>query len=89
MDQGAARLPVAAPAYLPAQDAYFGALDKAGLTSVASTVKMGLNTSSSIGVRFATQWASQSNVLITAYWPDILNGTKPLSDLQTMADKIN
>ncbi|MET7783677.1 MULTISPECIES: hypothetical protein [Streptomyces] len=27
--------------------------------------------------------------LITAYWPDILQGKKPLSDLQTMADKIN
>ncbi|GAA5700564.1 hypothetical protein AQJ43_31480 [Streptomyces avermitilis] len=89
MDQGAARLPAAAPAYLPAQDAYFGALDRAGLTTVASTVKTGLNTSSSIGVRFTTQWASQSNDLITAYWPDILDGTKPLSDLQTMTDKSN
>jgi ABC-type glycerol-3-phosphate transport system substrate-binding protein len=81
--------PVAAPAYLSAQSAYFGALDKAGLTTVASTVKAGLNTSSTIGVRFTTQWASQSNDLITAYWPDILNGKKPLSDLQTMTDKIN
>ncbi|WP_405877713.1 extracellular solute-binding protein [Streptomyces sp. NBC_01136] len=81
--------PVAAPAYLSAQDAYFGALDKAGLTTVASTVKAGLNTSSTIGVRFTTQWASQSNDLITAYWPDILQGKKPLSDLQTMTDKIN
>jgi ABC-type glycerol-3-phosphate transport system substrate-binding protein len=81
--------PVAAPAYLSAQSAYFGALDKAGLTTVASTVKAGLNTSSTIGVRFTTQWASQSNDLITAYWPDILNGKKPLSDLRTMTDKIN
>jgi ABC-type glycerol-3-phosphate transport system substrate-binding protein len=81
--------PVAAPAYLSAQSAYFGTLDKAGLTTVASTVKTELNTSSTIGVRFTTQWASQSNDLITAYWPDILNGKKPLSDLQTMTDKIN
>ncbi|MCX5094133.1 extracellular solute-binding protein [Streptomyces sp. NBC_00365] len=81
--------PVAAPAYLSAQSAYFGALDKAGLTTVASTVKAGLNTSSTIGVRFTTQWAGQSNDLITAYWPDILNGKKPLSDLRTMTDKIN
>ena len=81
--------PVAAPAYLSAQSAYFGALDKAGQTSVAATVKAGLNTPTTIGVRFTTQWASQSNDLITAYWPDILNGKKPLSDLQTMTDKIN
>jgi len=81
--------PVAAPAYLSAQNAYFGALDKAGQTSVAATVKAGLNTPTTIGVRFTTQWASQSNDLITAYWPDILNGKKPLSDLQTMTDKIN
>ncbi|MEV0552437.1 extracellular solute-binding protein [Streptomyces sp. NPDC050597] len=81
--------PVAAPAYLSAQNAYFGALDKSGQTTVASTVKAGLNTKTTIGVRFTTQWASQSNDLITAYWPDILNGKKPLSDLQTMSDKIN
>ncbi|MEV2191126.1 extracellular solute-binding protein [Streptomyces phaeochromogenes] len=81
--------PVAAPAYLSAQSAYFGALDKSGQTTVASTVKEGLNTQTTIGVRFTTQWASQSNDLITAYWPDILNGKKPLSDLQTMTDKIN
>ncbi|MDQ0955240.1 ABC-type glycerol-3-phosphate transport system substrate-binding protein [Streptomyces phaeochromogenes] len=81
--------PVAAPAYLSAQNAYFGALDKSGQTTVASTVKAGLNTKTTIGVRFTTQWASQSNDLITAYWPDILNGKKPLSDLQTMTDKIN
>ncbi|MDQ1022945.1 ABC-type glycerol-3-phosphate transport system substrate-binding protein [Streptomyces umbrinus] len=81
--------PVAAPAYLSAQKSYFGALDKSGQTTVASTVKEGLNTQTTIGVRFTTQWASQSNDLITAYWPDILNGKKPLSDLQTMTDKIN
>ncbi|MFJ6893673.1 ABC transporter substrate-binding protein [Streptomyces hokutonensis] len=81
--------PVAAPAYLSSQSAYFGALDKAGLTTVATTVKAGLNTPTTIGVRFTTQWASQSNDLITAYWPDILNGKKPLSDLQTMTGKIN
>ncbi|MDV9173662.1 extracellular solute-binding protein [Streptomyces sp. W16] len=81
--------PVAAPAYLSSQSAYFGALEKAGLTTVAATVKAGLNTQTTMGVRFTTQWASQSNDLITAYWPDILNGKKPLSDLQTMTDKIN
>ncbi|MFE2427488.1 ABC transporter substrate-binding protein [Streptomyces sp. NPDC059373] len=81
--------PVAAPAYTSAQGAYFGALDKAGLTTVSSTVKTELNTSSTIGVRFTTQWANQTNDLITAYWPDILQGKKPLSDLQTMTDKIN
>ncbi|MGW6522838.1 ABC transporter substrate-binding protein [Streptomyces sp. NPDC054962] len=81
--------PVAAPAYLSAQDAYFGALDTAGQTTVASTVKAQLNTSSTIGVRFTTQWAGQTNDLITAYWPDILEGKKPLSELQTMTDKIN
>ncbi|WP_406471558.1 extracellular solute-binding protein [Streptomyces sp. NBC_01615] len=81
--------PVAVPAYTGAQDAYFKALDKAGQTTVASTVKTDLKASSTIGVRFTTQWASQANDLVTAYWPDILQGRKPLSDLQTMADKIN
>ncbi|WP_217573205.1 extracellular solute-binding protein [Streptomyces sp. GbtcB7] len=81
--------PVAVPAYTGAQDAYFNALDKAGQTTVASTVKTDLKASSTIGVRFTTQWASQANDLVTAYWPDILQGKKPLSDLQTLADKIN
>lgn len=81
--------PVAVPAYTAAQDAYFDALGKAGLTTVASTVKADLDAPLTMGVRFTTQWASQSNDLITAYWPDILQGKKPLSDLQTMTDKIN
>jgi ABC-type glycerol-3-phosphate transport system substrate-binding protein len=81
--------PVAVPAYTGAQDPYFNALDKAGQTTVASTVKTDLKASSTIGVRFTTQWATQANDLVTAYWPDILQGKKPLSDLQTMADKIN
>jgi ABC-type glycerol-3-phosphate transport system substrate-binding protein len=81
--------PVAVPAYTGAQDSYFNALDKAGQTTVASTVRTDLKASSTIGVRFTTQWASQASDLVTAYWPDILQGKKPLSDLQTMADKIN
>ncbi|MFJ3308461.1 hypothetical protein ACIPSA_36495 [Streptomyces sp. NPDC086549] len=81
--------PVAVPAYTAAQDAYFNALGKAGVTTVASTVKADLNAPLTTGVRFTTQWAGQSNDLITAYWPDILQGKKPLSDLQTMTDKIN
>lgn len=81
--------PVAVPAYTAAQDSYFDALDKAGQTTVAATVKTDLEATSTIGVRFTTQWASQASDLVTAYWPDILQGKKPLSDLQTMADKIN
>ncbi|MFF4354410.1 extracellular solute-binding protein [Streptomyces sp. NPDC001530] len=81
--------PVAVPAYTAAQDSYFDALDKAGQTTVAATVKTDLQATSTIGVRFTTQWASQASDLVTAYWPDILQGKKPLSDLQTMADKIN
>ena len=81
--------PVAVPAYTAAQDSYFDALDKAGQATVAATVKTDLQATSTIGVRFTTQWASQASDLVTAYWPDILQGKKPLSDLQTMADKIN
>jgi ABC-type glycerol-3-phosphate transport system substrate-binding protein len=81
--------PVAVPAYTGAQESYFDALGKAGQTTVASTVRTDLKASSTIGVRFTTQWASQAIDLVTAYWPDILQGKKPLSDLQTMADKIN
>lgn len=81
--------PVAPPAYLPAQSAYFGALNSAKLSSVAATVKTELTDSSTVGVRFTTQWASQATDLITAYWPDILMGKKPLSDLRTMTSKIN
>jgi ABC-type glycerol-3-phosphate transport system substrate-binding protein len=66
--------PVAVPAYTRAQDSYFNALDKAGQTTVASTVRTDLKASSTIGVRFTTQWASQASDLVTAYWPDILQG---------------
>ncbi|WP_328368277.1 extracellular solute-binding protein [Streptomyces sp. NBC_00457] len=81
--------PVAVPAYTGAQDAYFDALDKAGLTTVASTVKTDLEAPLTMGVRFTTPWASQAGDVITAYWPDIVQGKKPLSELQTMTDKIN
>jgi ABC-type glycerol-3-phosphate transport system substrate-binding protein len=81
--------PVAVPAYTGAQNAYYDALGKARLTTVASTVKADLDAPLTMGVRFTTSWASQSNDVITAYWPDILRGKKPLSDLQTMTDKIN
>jgi ABC-type glycerol-3-phosphate transport system substrate-binding protein len=81
--------PVAPPAYTAAQDTYFSTLNNAGLPTVAATVKTELTTSTTIGVRFTTQWASQASDLITAYWQPILAGKKPLSDLQTMTSKIN
>ena len=35
------------------------------------------------------QWASQVVDLTTAYWQPILNGKKPVSDLQTYVGKVN
>jgi ABC-type glycerol-3-phosphate transport system substrate-binding protein len=81
--------PVAAPAYTAAQNTYFSALTGAGLTTVADTVKSALSMPTTIGVRFTTQWASQANDLITSYWQPIVTGKKPLSDLQTLVQKIN
>jgi ABC-type glycerol-3-phosphate transport system substrate-binding protein len=81
--------PVAPPAYTPAQDSYFSALTKAGQTTVVDTVKADLAAEKTVGVRFTTQWASQVGDLTTAYYQPILNGKKPVSDLQTYVGKIN
>jgi ABC-type glycerol-3-phosphate transport system substrate-binding protein len=81
--------PVAPPADAGAQNAYFQALGQAGLTTTADAVKATLGTQKTIGVRFTTTWAAQANDLIKAYWQPVLAGTKPVSELQTMATKIN
>jgi ABC-type glycerol-3-phosphate transport system substrate-binding protein len=81
--------PVAPPAYLPAQESYFNALTKAGQATVVDTVKADLSAEKSVGVRFTTQWASQVGDLTTAMYQPILNGKKPVSDLQSYVSKIN
>lgn len=81
--------PVAPTAYKPASTSYFNALKSAGMDSVVSTVNYTLDTPTVSGVRFTTVWASKAADVITAYWPDILKGKKPISALQTMADQLN
>ena len=81
--------PVAPTAYKPASDTYYNALKAGGLDSVASTVNYELNISTVSGVRFTTVWASKADDVIKAYWPDILEGKKPISALQTMAGQLN
>jgi len=81
--------PVAPPAYTPAQTSYFDALNKAQQTTVADTVKDGLAAEKTVGVRFTTTWAQQVGDLTTAYYQPILQGKKPISDLQTYVTKIN
>jgi multiple sugar transport system substrate-binding protein len=81
--------PVAPPAYLPAQQAYFDALTKAGQTSVVDTVKTDLAMTDTTGVRFTTPWASQSTPLLTAHWQPVVSGKKPVEELQTLTKKLN
>lgn len=81
--------PVAPPAYKPAAGPYYDTLKSGGLDSAASTVQYSLDSSSLASVRFTTTWASKANDIITSYWPDILQGKKPVSALQTMASQLN
>lgn len=81
--------PVAPPAYTPAQTSYFDALTKAQQTTVVDTVKADLAAEKTVGVRFTTQWASQMGDLTTAYYQPILQGKKPVSELQTYVTKVN
>lgn len=81
--------PVAPPAYVPTQGSYFDALSKAGQPTVIDTVKADLATEKTTGVRFTTQWASQVADLTTAYWQPILNGKKPIDELQVYVGKVN
>lgn len=81
--------PVAPTAYKPSSANYYSALKSAGLTTVASTVNYDLDAPTVSGMRFTTVWASKANDVITAFWPDILQGKKPLSALQTMATQVN
>jgi hypothetical protein len=81
--------PVAAPAYLKGQETYFGALNAGKLTTVVNSVKTGLDTQQTVGVRFTTAYSGQVNDVVTANWPAILKGEKPVSELSAMADQIN
>jgi ABC-type glycerol-3-phosphate transport system substrate-binding protein len=81
--------PVAAPAYQPSAIPYYNALNIANMSTVVETVKEELQIQTVNGVRFTTTWSSKAQDIETAYWPDILNGKKPLSELQTMANKLN
>ena len=81
--------PVAPPAYTPSATNYNSTLKSPGMDSVVSTVTYELNTSNVSGVRFSTVWATKANDLMTTYWPDILQGKKPVSALQTMASQVN
>ncbi len=81
--------PVAAPAYIKGQETYFSALNAGKLTSVVDAVKTGLQTEQTVGVRFTTAYSGQVNDVVTANWPGILKGEKPVSELSTMADQIN
>ncbi|GAA1545097.1 sugar ABC transporter substrate-binding protein [Kribbella lupini] len=81
--------PVAPPAYTPAQESYFAALTKAGQSTVVDTVKADLAAEKTVGVRFTTQWAAQVADLTTAHYLPVLQGKKPVTELQTYVDKIN
>ncbi len=81
--------PVAPPAFVKGQDTYFAALTAGDQTTVVDSVKAGLATQQTVGVRFATSYAGQAGDVVTAHWPAILKGEKPVSDLNAMADEIN
>lgn len=81
--------PVAPTAYKPSSSTYYSSLKAGGLDTVVSTVNYDLDAPVLTGVRFTTVWASQADDIITAYWPDILRGKKPITDLQTMVSQLN
>ena len=81
--------PVAAPAYVPGQQTYYDALKAGKLDFVADTVKAGLGATNTVGVRLTTAYSSQVTDQITANWPGILTGEKPLTALDSMAAEIN
>lgn len=81
--------PVAPPAYLASQDAYYEVLDSSDLGGVAETVRTDLGIERTAGVRFTTSWSAQAGDIVTTYWPQILQGERPVSDLQAMTDDIN
>jgi len=81
--------PVAPPAYQPSATPYYNTLHSGNLDSVVTTVTDTLKITNVNGVRFTTSWASKANDIATAYWPDILAGKKPISELQTMVNQLN
>lgn len=81
--------PVAPPAYLPADGPYYSTLRSAGLSSTADSVQYELETPTKEGIRFTSTWSVKANDILTAHWGDILQGKKPLSDLQVMTQQLN
>jgi ABC-type glycerol-3-phosphate transport system substrate-binding protein len=80
--------PVAPPAYVKAQDAYFNALS-AVPPSIGETVKAVLATKNLVGTRFTPTWGPKVNTLTTAMFLPILSGKASMSTLPDYIDKVN
>lgn len=83
------KTPVAPAAYQASSTAYFDALKTAGHAEIGEGIDHILKSPSTLPVRFLSSWAGKANPFIEASWKNILMGKAPITDLNTMADKIN
>ncbi|OXL85679.1 ABC transporter substrate-binding protein [Paenibacillus sp. SSG-1] len=81
--------PVAPAAYQASSSAYFEALKTAGHADVGEGIDHILKSPDTQPVRFLSSWAGKANPFIEASWKNVLMGKAPISELNTMADKIN
>lgn len=82
------KTPVAPPAYMPGQQAYFDSLVEMGADTVVETLEYSLNAEEFIGLRLTTPYASQVNDLTTGTYLPILKGQKPVEDLATFVEQV-
>jgi len=80
--------PVAPAAYVDASKTYFEKLKSTGHGDLADGLNVQLEAKNKLLVRFLDPWAGDANKF-SADWTSILDGTKPLTDLDTYAQNIN
>ncbi|WP_160039093.1 ABC transporter substrate-binding protein [Paenibacillus sp. USDA918EY] len=83
------KTPVAPAAYQASSSAYFDALKTAGHPEVGESIDHILKSPSTQPVRFLATWTGKANPFIEASWKNVLMGKAPITELNTMADKIN
>jgi len=83
------KTPVAPAAYQASSSAYFDALKAAGHPEIGEGIDHILKSPSTQPVRFLATWTGKANPFIEASWKNVLMGRAPVTELNTMADKIN
>jgi hypothetical protein len=86
------RDPIAPIAYVPGSEGYLAGVRAAGGApgqSVEATVRQELNDKDTLGTTFLGAWATKAANSTTGIWNPALQGSKPISTLNTWVKDVN